>query len=94
MNSILYFLLDFELSLAKSLVHFSKAQSSVSKSGLKGVHSFWQTHTVVPPTPWTKKSDMFQLALNAKENNNIDNLLNSLNFLKPETLQLDEEQQN
>ena len=37
---------------------------------------------------------MFPLALLAKESIDIDNVLNSLEFLKPEILQLDEEPQN
>ena len=44
---------------------------------MRGIPSFWQNHTVDPPIPWEEWSDLFQLAIIAKENIDIENLLNS-----------------
>ena len=43
---------------------------------MRGIPSFWQNHTVDPPIPWEEWSDLVQLALIAKENIDIENLLN------------------
>ena len=51
------------------------AQSS-NESNVRGIPPFWQNHTVDPPTPWEDWSDLFQLAIIAKENIDIENLLN------------------
>ena len=51
------------------------AQSNSNKSNLRGIPSFWQNHTVDPPVPWEEWSDLFQLAIIAKENIDIENLL-------------------
>ena len=52
------------------------AQSNSNESNLRGIPSFWQNHTVDPPIPWEEWSDLFQLAIIAKENIDIENLLN------------------
>ena len=49
---------------------------SLSESRMRGVPPFWQNRTIEPPIPWEEWSDMFQLALIAKENIDINNLLN------------------
>ena len=51
------------------------AQSS-NESNVRGIPPFWQNHTVDPPIPWEDWSDLFQLAIIAKENIDIENLLN------------------
>ena len=53
------------------------AQSN-NESNVRGIPSFWQNHTVdpPPPIPWEDWSDLFQLAIIAKENIDIENLLN------------------
>ena len=68
------------------------AQSFVSESSISGVPPFWQSHSIDLSTPWKDWGDMFQLALIAKEN--IDSLLNPLEFLEPDILQLAGEPQN
>ena len=50
------------------------AQSS-NESNVRGIPPFWQNHTVDPPIPWEDWSDLFQLAIIAKENIDIENLL-------------------
>ena len=50
------------------------AQSNSNESNVRGIHSFWQNHTVDPPIPWEEWSDLFQLAIIAKENTDIDNM--------------------
>ena len=52
------------------------AQSNSNESNVRGIPSFWQNHTVDPPIPWEEWSDLFQLAIIAKENIDIENLLN------------------
>ena len=42
---------------------------------MRGIPSFWQNHTVDPPIPWEDWSDLFHLAIFAKENIDIENLL-------------------
>ena len=61
---------------------------------MRGVPPFWQLHTIDPPTPWEDWREMFPLASIARENIDIDTLLNPLEFLNPEILQLEEELQN
>ena len=51
------------------------AQSNSNESNVRGIPSFWQNHTVDPPIPWEEWSDLFQLAIIAKENIDIENLL-------------------
>ena len=51
------------------------AQSN-NKSNVRGIPSFWQNHTIDPPIPWEDWSDLFHLAIIAKENIDIENLLN------------------
>ena len=43
---------------------------------MRGIPPFWQNHTVDPPIPWEEWSDLFHLAIIAKENVDIENLLN------------------
>ena len=52
------------------------AQSNSNESNVRGIPSFWQNHTVDPPISWEEWSDLFQLAIIAKENIDIKNLLN------------------
>ena len=49
-----------------------------NESNVRGIPSFWQNHTVdpPPPIPWEDWSDLFQLAIIAKENIDIENFLN------------------
>ena len=42
---------------------------------MRGIPSFWRNHTVDLPIPWEEWSNLFQLAVIAKENIDIDNLL-------------------
>ena len=51
------------------------AQSNSNESNVRGILSFWQNHTVDPPIPWEEWSDLFQLAIIAKENIDIENFL-------------------
>ena len=51
------------------------AQSN-NESNVRGKPSFWQNHTVDLPIPWEDWSDLFHLAIIAKENIEIKNLLN------------------
>ena len=51
------------------------AQSN-NKPKVRGIPPFWQNHTVDPPIPWEDWSDLFHLAIIAKENIDIENLLN------------------
>ena len=51
------------------------AQSN-NESNVRGTPSFWQNHTVDPPIPWEEWSDLFHLTIIAKENIDIENLLN------------------
>ena len=51
------------------------AQSN-NESNVRGIPSFWQNHTVDPLIPWEDWSDLFQLAIIAKENIDIEHLLN------------------
>ena len=50
-------------------------QTNSNESNMRGIPSFWQNHTVDPPTPWEEWSDLFQLAIIAKENIDMENLL-------------------
>ena len=59
------------------------AQSNSNESNVRGIPSFWQNHTVGPPIPWEEWSDLFQLAIIAKENIDIENLLNSTERYHP-----------
>ena len=59
------------------------AQSNSNESNVRGILSFWQNHTVDPPIPWEEWSDLFQLAIIAKENIDIENLLNPLERYHP-----------
>ena len=49
---------------------------SNNESNVRRILSFWQKHSVDPPIPWEECSDLIQLAINAKENVDIKNLLN------------------
>ena len=49
---------------------------SNNESNVRGIPSFWQNNTVDPPIPWEDWSDLFHLAKIAKENIDIENLLN------------------
>ena len=51
------------------------AQSN-KESNVRRIPPFWQNHTVDPPIPWEDCSDLFHLAIIAKENIHIENLLN------------------
>ena len=51
------------------------AQSN-NESNVRGIPLFWQNHNVDPPIPWEDWSDLFHLAIIAKENIDIENLLN------------------
>ena len=51
------------------------AQSN-NESNVKGIPPFWQNHAVDPPIPWEDWSNLFHLAIIAKENIGIENLLN------------------
>ena len=51
---------------------------------MRGIPSFWQNHTVVDrPIPWEEWSDLFQLAIIAKEKIDIENLLNATERYHP-----------
>ena len=50
------------------------AQSN-NESNVRGIPPFWQNHTVDPPIPWEDWSDLFHLAIIAKKNVDIENLL-------------------
>ena len=50
------------------------AQSN-NESNVRGIPPFWQNHTVDPPFHWEDWSDLFHLAMIAKENIDIENLL-------------------
>ena len=52
------------------------AQSDSNEPNVRSIPSLWQNHTVDPPIPWEEWSDLFQLAIIAKENIDIENLLN------------------
>ena len=52
------------------------AQPNSNESNVRGILSFWQNHTVDPPIPWEEWSDLYQLAIIAKENIDIENLFN------------------
>ena len=52
------------------------AQSNSNESNVRGIPSFSQRHTVDPTIPWEERSDLFQLAIIAKEKIDIKNLLN------------------
>ena len=67
------------------------AQSN-NQSNVRGIQSFWRNHTLDPPFPWEGWSDLFHLAIIAKENINIENLLNP----QPPNLEnpLDDETEN
>ena len=49
---------------------------SNNESNVRGIPPFWQNHTVDPPIPWEDWSDLFHLAIIAKENVDIENVLN------------------
>ena len=51
------------------------AQSN-NEPNVRGIPSFWQNHTVDPSIPWEDWSDLFHLAIIAKEIIDIENLLN------------------
>ena len=51
------------------------AQSN-NESKVRRIPLFWQNHTVDAPIPWEDWSDLFHLAIIAKENIDIENLLN------------------
>ena len=51
------------------------AQSN-NESNVRGIPSFWQNHTVDHPIPWEDWSDLFHLAIIAKENIDKETLLN------------------
>ena len=52
------------------------AQSN-NESNVRGKPPFWQNHTVDPPILWEDWSDLFHLAIIAKENIDIEKLSNS-----------------
>ena len=41
---------------------------SNNESNVRGIPQIWQNHTVDPPIPWEDWSDLFHLAIIAKEN--------------------------
>ena len=49
---------------------------SNNESNVRGIPSFWQNHTVDPPFPGKIGAICFTLAIIAKENIDIENLLN------------------
>ena len=49
---------------------------SNNESIVRGISPFWQNHTVDPPIPWEDWIDLFHLSIIAKENIDIENLLN------------------
>ena len=59
------------------------AQSN-NESNVRRIPPFWQNHTVDPPIPWEDWSDLFHLALIAKENVDIKNLLYPLERHHPQ----------
>ena len=48
---------------------------SHNESSMRVIPPLWQNHTVNPPIPWEDWSDLFHLAIIAKENVDIENLL-------------------
>ena len=54
------------------------AQSNSNESNVRCIPSFKQNDTVYPAFPWEDRSDLFQLAVVAKENHNIENFLNPI----------------
>ena len=54
-----------------------------NESNVRRIPPFWQNHTVDLPIPWGDWSDLFQLAIIAKENIDIENLLNPLERQHP-----------
>ena len=57
---------------------------SNNESNVRGMPSFWQNHTVDPPIPWEEWSDLFQLAITAKEKVDIKNSLNPIERYYPD----------
>ena len=51
------------------------AQTSSNVSSVKWIPQFWQNHSIDPPTPWEDRRDLFQLAVVAKANIDIELLL-------------------
>ena len=70
------------------------AQSNSNELNVRGIPSFWQNHTVDPPIPWEEWSDLFQLAMIAKENIDIDNLLNPIERYHPHSPVLENPPEN
>ena len=66
------------ISNKETFYHGAVKQQRINfgKFGNFGIPSFWQNHTVDPPIPWEEWSDLFQLAIIAKEKIDIENLLN------------------
>ena len=62
---------------------------SNNESNVRGIRPFWQNHTVDPPIPWEDWSDLFHLAIIAKENIDIENLINpsEKHHLQPPSLE-------
>ena len=59
-------------------------QSNGNQSNVRGIPSFWQNHTVDPPITWEEWSDLFQLAVIAKEKIDIDSLWNPIERYHPQ----------
>ena len=64
------------------------AQSN-NESNVRGIPPFWQNHTVDPPILWEDWSDLFHLAIIAKENIDIKNLLSPSERHHPQTSNLE-----
>ena len=59
------------------------AQSNSNESNVRGMFSLWQNDTVYPPIPWEEWSDLFQLAVIAKEKIEVDYLLKPIETYHP-----------
>ena len=51
---------------------------------MRSIPSFSQNHTVDPPIPWEEWSNLFQLAVIAKKNTDIENFLNLIERYHPQ----------
>ena len=70
------------------------AQSNSNESNVRGIPSFWQNHTVDPPIPCEEWSDLFQLAMIAKENIVFENILNPIERYHPHSRVLENAPEN
>ena len=69
-------------------------QSNSNESNVRGIPSFWQNHTVDPPILCEEWSYLFQLAMIAKKNIDIDNILNPIERYHPHSPVLENPQEN